>query len=58
FKADKMGFEISAQVGHFLLTHYERDLPGLWVLLTKLDQASLAAKRKLTIPFLKQILNE
>ena len=53
-----MGFEISAQVGHFLLTHYERDLPGLWVLLTKLDQASLAAKRKLTIPFLKQILNE
>jgi DnaA-homolog protein len=58
FKADKMGFEISAQVGRFLLTHYERDLPALWVLLTKLDQASLAAKRKLTIPFLKQILDE
>ena len=58
FKADKMGFQISTQVGHFLLTHYERDLPALWVLLTKLDQASLAAKRKLTIPFLKQILNE
>jgi len=58
FKADKMGFQISAQVGHFLLTHYERDLPSLWVLLTKLDQASLAAKRKLTIPFLKQILSE
>ena len=58
FKADKMGFEISAQVGHFLLSHYERDLPALWVLLTKLDQASLAAKRKLTIPFLKQILDQ
>jgi len=58
FKADKMGFEISAQVGHFLLTHYERDLTTLWGLLTKLDQASLAAKRKLTIPFLKQILDE
>ncbi len=58
FKADKMGFQISTQVGHFLLTHYERDLPSLWVLLTKLDQASLAAKRKLTIPFLKQILKE
>ncbi len=58
FKADKMGFQISTQVGHFLLTHYERDLPSLWVLLTKLDQASLAAKRKLTIPFLKQILSE
>jgi DnaA-homolog protein len=58
FKADKMGFEISLQTGHFLLTHYNRDLSSLWVLLTKLDRASLAAKRKLTIPFLKQILNE
>jgi len=58
FKADQMGFEISPQAGRFLLTHYDRDLSSLWVLLTKLDRASLAAKRKLTIPFLKQILNE
>jgi DnaA-homolog protein len=58
FKADQMGFEISPQVGRFLLAHYDRDLPSLWVLLTKLDRASLAAKRKLTVPFLKQILNE
>ncbi|MFZ2168732.1 MAG: DnaA regulatory inactivator Hda, partial [Methylococcaceae bacterium] len=41
-----------------LLTHYDRDLSSLWVLLKKLDRASLAAKRKLTIPFLKQILDE
>ena len=58
FKAGRMGFEISPQVGRFLLTHYDRDLSSLWVLLTKLDRASLAAKRKLTLPFLKQILNE
>jgi DnaA family protein len=58
FKAGQMGFEISPQAGHFLLTHYDRDLSSLWTLLTKLDRASLAAKRKLTIPFLKQILNE
>jgi DnaA-homolog protein len=58
FKADQMGFEISPQAGRFLLTHYDRDLSSLWVLLKKLDQASLAAKRKLTIPFLKKILNE
>jgi len=58
FKAGQMGFEISPQVGRFLLTHYDRDLSSLWVLLTKLDRASLAAKRKLTLPFLKQILNE
>jgi DnaA family protein len=58
FKADQMGFEIAPQAGRFLLTHYDRDLASLWTLLEKLDKASLAAKRKLTLPFLKQILDE
>jgi DnaA family protein len=58
FKADQMGFEIAPQAGRFLLTHYNRDLASLWNLLEKLDKASLAAKRKLTVPFLKQILDE
>jgi len=58
FKADQMGFEIAPQAGRFLLTHYDRDPASLWALLEKLDKASLAAKRKLTLPFLKQILNE
>lgn len=57
FKAEQMGFEISPQAGRFLLTHYDRNLSSLWGLLTQLDRASLAAKRKLTIPFLKQFLN-
>lgn len=58
FKADLMGFEIPPQVGRFLLAHYDKDLSSLWELLAKLDKASLAAKRKLTIPFLKKILDE
>ncbi|TAN66337.1 MAG: DnaA regulatory inactivator Hda [Methylobacter sp.] len=58
FKANQMGFEIAPQAGRFLLTHYARDLASLWALLEKLDKASLAAKRKLTIPFLKQILDQ
>jgi DnaA family protein len=58
FKADLMGFEIAPQVGRFLLAHYDKDLNSLWSLLAKLDEASLAAKRKLTIPFLKKILDE
>ncbi len=57
FKADQMGFEIAPQAGRFLLTHYDRDLASLWALLEKLDRASLAAKRKLTLPFLKKILS-
>ena len=34
------------------------DLPGLMDLLDQLDRATLAAKRKLTIPFLKSFLAE
>lgn len=56
YKARQKGFEISPQVAGFLLTHYDRNLPSLWLMLDKLDWSSLAAKRKLTIPFLKQIL--
>ncbi|NOU21624.1 MAG: DnaA regulatory inactivator Hda [Methyloglobulus sp.] len=56
YKARQKGFEISPQVAGFLLTHYDRSLSSLWSVLDKLDWASLAAKRKLTIPFLKQIL--
>lgn len=55
-KAHFLGFDIPAAVGRFLLNHYVHDLPALWQLLDKIDRATLAAKRKLTIPFLKQIL--
>jgi len=57
-KAKHLGFEISPQVGQFLNKHYSRDLPALWELLPKLEQATLIAKRKLTVPFLKQIMEK
>ncbi len=55
-KASYMGITISRKVGHFLVTHYASDLPSMWILLEQLDKATLSAQRKLTIPFLKQIL--
>jgi len=58
YKANDLGFEIPVNVGKFLITHYARDLPSIWILLDKIDHATLSAKRKLTIPFLKQIMNE
>ena len=58
YKANDLGFEISVKVGRFLITHYASDLPSIWILLDKIEQATLAAKRKLTIPFLKQIMAE
>jgi len=58
FKARYLGFDIPPKVGQFLLSHYVKDLPALWQLVEKIDKATLAAQRKLTIPFLKQILSE
>ncbi len=58
YKANDLGFEIPENVGRFLMTHYARDMPSIWVLLDTIDHATLAAKRKLTIPFLKQIMSE
>lgn len=58
FRAKQMGFEISPQIGHYLLNHCDRELSSLWILLEKLDKASLSAKRLVTIPFIKQVLAE
>ena len=57
FKADDLGFKIPVAVGRFLMAHYARDLPSIWQLLDKIEHATLAEKRKITIPFLKQIMS-
>ena len=55
-RAQDRGFELPDEVGQFLLCHYPRDMSLLFNLLDKLDWASLIAKRKLTIPFVKATL--
>lgn len=54
--AQLLGLELSPRVGQFLLSHCRRDLPTLRELLDELNLATLAAKRKLTIPFIKTYL--
>ena len=56
-KSRYLGFDMPAPVRRFLLNHYVHDLPMLWQLLEKIDQATLAEKRRLTVPFLKTILD-
>lgn len=58
FRAKQLGFELTPQVGRFLFNRYARDTVALWQLLIELDHATLAAKRKLTLPFLKQLLGK
>lgn len=56
FKANDLGFKIPPHVGQFLMMHYTRDLPYIWQLLDTIGHATLAEKRKITIPFLKKII--
>jgi DnaA family protein len=57
-KAKQQGLDVSPQIGRFLLNHCARDLHSLWQVLEIIDHATLAAKRKLSIPFLKKILDQ
>lgn len=52
------GFALSDEVGQFLLHHYPRDMSALFHLLDELDRASLVAQRKLTVPFVKAVLEK
>lgn len=55
-RANSHGLELTDEVGQFLLRHYPRDLPSLFAALKKLDDVSLIEQRRLTIPFIKQVL--
>jgi len=55
-RASRRGLHLSDEVGRFILTRGERSMSALFDLLERLDQASLQAQRKLTIPFLKETL--
>lgn len=51
------GFELPRQVGQFLLSRCARNMHDLHAILNRLDDASLAAHRKITVPFVKSILS-
>lgn len=53
----KRGFDLPETVGQFLLNRCSRNMHDLHQLLNRLDDASLAAQRKITIPFVKNTLN-
>jgi DnaA family protein len=56
-RAQSRGLELDETVLDFLFTRVSRDLHTLSQLLERLDHASLAAQRRLTIPFIKIVLN-
>ena len=55
--AQKRGFELPTIVVQFLISRCARNMHDLHRLLNLLDETSLAAQRKITIPFVKQALS-
>ena len=52
------GIDLDDTVLDWLFARYARDLGALLDLLDRLDQASLAAQRRITVPFLRAFLRE
>jgi DnaA family protein len=55
-RARSRGLTLSAEACSYILSRYPRDLASLLKSLERLDYASMVAQRRLTIPFIKQVL--
>ena len=55
--ATQRGFELPDEVANLLLRRLRRDMHTLCSFLDELDTASLTAQRKLTAPFVRQVLD-
>ena len=55
-RAQRRGLVLEEAAIDWLLTRTDRDLSRLLLLLDRLDRESLAAQRRITVPFLKQVL--
>ncbi|PJK12274.1 DnaA regulatory inactivator Hda [Lysobacteraceae bacterium NML95-0200] len=55
-RAARRGLQFDDAAIDWLLKHHGRDLHGLAQLFERLDRESLAAQRRLTLPFLRQVL--
>jgi DnaA family protein len=57
-RAARRGLELDDAVLDWLFRRVERDLKSLTALLDRLDRAAMAAQRRLSVPFVRQILEQ
>lgn len=57
-RARQRGLDLPDDAAAYLIRRVARDAHTLFALLDRLDAASLAAKRRLTVPFLRQVLED
>ena len=56
-RARHRGLELPVETANFLLVRSKRDMSSLYRILDTLDQAAMKAQRRLTVPFVREILN-
>ncbi len=56
-RATWLGMKLPIETASFLLSRVERQTGSLFALLDQLDKAALAAQRRLTVPFIKSVLD-
>tara|TARA_B100001250_G_scaffold407639_1_gene428728 strand:- start:1172 stop:1879 length:708 start_codon:yes stop_codon:yes gene_type:complete len=56
-KASERSFELTKSVAEFLIRRTDRDLNSLIKILDVIDHSSLAEKRKVTIPFVRELID-
>ncbi|HEX9139549.1 MAG TPA: DnaA regulatory inactivator Hda [Steroidobacteraceae bacterium] len=57
-RAAQRGLQLPYETSEYLLKRMPRDLPSLFEILDALDEASLVAQRRLTIPFIRDALEK
>jgi DnaA family protein len=55
-RAKLRGLDLPQETANYLLTRIKRDMASLYALLDRLDKEALKAQRRLTIPFVKSVL--
>ncbi len=56
-RAQLRGFDLPLETAQYLLRRLPRDMASLYAVLDELDEASLAAQRRLTVPFVREIID-
>lgn len=54
-RAKNRGLDVPPEAARYILNRYPRDMVSLFALLERIDAASLASRRRVTIPFLRDL---
>lgn len=57
-RASWRGFQLPDKTGRYLIARVDRGAGALFTLLDQLDHAALAAQKRLTVPFVKSVLEQ